>query len=406
MERLASLTAARHDTDKHFGQTVQKAVRISLIHKYHLSMSEQLLMSCDAKQITEGTSSEVRGKLHLFSSWIVWAPRKGEHTAVMTRNVVSFDEAGRELLITIASEKISETTSYDRSMTPQPLGGQDSTFVSYTKKAAGQVYEMFRSRFRGPPGDEGGNFSPMPPALSRHRGSVSAHGQGMMMMRGIVAPMLRLESGSSAHHFLAKDSIRLKFPNLALLRGFRIQATERKARLDKAAGIHWQMRREAKVHGRQTHGAAWIEFGYVLNGDDEQDGGEKEHTVLKEIFDLAVKYHYQEGETIIPAFTPGQALLHVVKGTAHVINKRGAILQEFGEGEILGVPSFLDQSNIGDIHDIRASTPVEILSISRVAIEDLCLKKPLAGARIFRNLCIHASVKLQVDLLSMRAWRS
>jgi hypothetical protein len=81
-------------------------------------------------------------------------------------------------------------------------------------------------------------------------------------------------SAYKASRHLARQSIRIKFPNLALLRQFKIQAMERKSALSKAAGIHWQMRREARVQ-MSSKGVPWGEFGYVLNGDAEQDQSEK-----------------------------------------------------------------------------------------------------------------------------------
>ena len=132
----------------------------------------------------------------------------------------------------------------------------------------------------------------------------------------------------------------------------------------------------------------------------------QEYAVLKDIFELAERYHYQVGETIVSAYSNNQALLHITKGTAHVVSPMGAILQEYTEGEIMGVETFLDQSSIGARNDIRAHTPVEILSISRQAVDHLAAHKPLAGARVYRNMCIHCAVKLQMDLLSMRAWQS
>jgi hypothetical protein len=53
LERLSSLAMSRHDTDKHYGQTVKKATRNALMAQYHLPPSEQLLMSCDAKNVVE-----------------------------------------------------------------------------------------------------------------------------------------------------------------------------------------------------------------------------------------------------------------------------------------------------------------------------------------------------------------
>jgi hypothetical protein len=53
LERLSSLALSRHDTDKHYGQTVKKATRNAMMAEYHLPPSEQLLMSCDAKNVVE-----------------------------------------------------------------------------------------------------------------------------------------------------------------------------------------------------------------------------------------------------------------------------------------------------------------------------------------------------------------
>ena len=114
---------------------------------------------------------------------------------------------------------------------------------------------------------------------------------------------------------------------------------------------------------------------------------------------------YHEGEVILHSKSSCDALLHIQKGNVKAVSKRGAILYEYTEGEILGVQTFLDTGNIGEPYDVRACTYCEVLSISSQSIEHLAANNPLAGARVYRNLTMHCAIRLQMDLLSMRAWQ-
>ena len=186
---------------------------------------------------------------------------------MMTRNILTFEEFGRELVFTIDSQQLPASEGEN-----SPVRGVDGPKTPETRESSGHLSAgSSKSNFFA----EDGNSSRLL-ALGKWVQTTV-----VKSIQDASAKSLNNESGNNnnnsaykARRHLARQSIRIKFPNLALLRQFKIQAMERKSALSKAAGIHWQMRREARVQ-MSSKGVSWGEFGYVLNGDAEQDQSEK-----------------------------------------------------------------------------------------------------------------------------------
>ena len=190
---------------------------------------------------------------------------------MMTRNIVTFEEFGRELVFTIDSQQLPESEG-DNS----PVRGANRPTTLGSRESSGHL-----SAGSSKTSAEDGNSSRLlalgkwvQTTVVKSIQDASAKSLSSQRANSYNESGNNNNSAYKARRHLARQSIRIKFPNLALLRQFKIQAMERKSALSKAAGIHWQMRREARVQ-MSSKGVPWGEFGYVLNGDAEQDQAEK-----------------------------------------------------------------------------------------------------------------------------------
>jgi hypothetical protein len=191
---------------------------------------------------------------------------------MMTRNILTFEESGREMVFTIDSQQLPAPEGGG-----SPIRGGKALSPENKDKGSSGVGSAASSSFYAEEGNSSRLSSIGKWVQSTVKSIQDTSAKSLSSQRESSYHEGGNKSANSAYkarRHLARESIRIKFPNLALLRQFKIQAMERKSALSKAAGIHWQMRREARVQ-MSSKGVPWGEFGYVLNGDLEQDQSDK-----------------------------------------------------------------------------------------------------------------------------------
>jgi len=198
---------------------------------------------------------------------------------------------------------------------------------------------------------------------------------------------------------LDSGTINLLFPDKPSMRDFKTAAQRCRDDLARATGVRRFFREQALARSKKGEKAAWRDFGYIMPGDEPE--GEE---VLAQLFERATELCCRKGDIIVAKGLTTKSLYHVQSGTVQLVSKRGEILHELGPGDLFGAESFMESGNMGSRHYAIATSHCQIMAITQEQVEAVCTSNPRAGARIFRNLAITLNLKLQVDLLAMKAW--
>lgn len=107
---------------------------------------------------------------------------------------------------------------------------------------------------------------------------------------------------------------------------------------------------------------------------------------------FTARRRYPAGATIVRAGERGPALFLVASGSVRVLLP-GAVPASRGEGEVIGLLSFLD----GAPHaaDVQAAGEVELLMLTPDALTQLAAWQPRIAVALLRDLGAHAAARLR-----------
>jgi len=394
LSRLSEKANIMKDSDMEVGQAASKAERAALKDRFHISTTEQMLLMSEVDVQNLETDKKSPGKAYIFSSWLIATTHKGEDDrCVKISNITAMSSptaADPSVVITWEETKIRGVRRLSAQLTPYDDSREtedwNAKFVrswitpgSYLERiciAMGVNLSHYR-RSAGP--DD--TLASLPVGASQDMDSVDLR-----------KPVLH--------------DVELIFPTVVAAREF-VRLLENRIRdTNKVAGMHNKVRKQMMKQDerRQQHGAKLTDYGYVY--PEDQEDGNTDEKILKRIFSKHTKLDFAEGQTVLGGGCENSSLFHIVKGKAGSFGTQGMSVCEYFEGDILGELSYLDTGNKGEEHSILALSPLKIIRLDRDDIERLAAKHPSAALRVYRNIAIKLAIKLQMDLLSMRAWQT
>jgi len=391
LERLAKQANAKHGRNIELDLVAKKEVYNQLQNRFKIQPSDELWDMAEVQRLSMSNATLASGQACIFSNWLIFISSENKHDRLVPLShiqdvrqegdvcVVQYTDIDSDYMLALAKQQMEN-----------PMRTNSSLFAQFRRQEQQQQQQQ-------------GTF------VSRVASSVATLMKGASSRQqptGILSQNMKekTKSKSASSNDLDADTglvcMRLRFMDAVDKRNFKNSLHRKRADISRVMGVQSKMRQTTNTS--EVLRAELKDFGYILPGDDDE---EEEEDILSRLFSGAEVIKYKENDTIVFFGDTAKKLYHIVTGYVNVMNAKGALMYKLGPGDIFGSSSFLELGNRGFENHVQSLTSVELRVISLEDVERLTVSSPLTGARIYRNICISLAIRLQLDLLSMRAWQ-
>ena len=155
----------------------------------------------------------------------------------------------------------------------------------------------------------------------------------------------------------------------------------------------------------------FFSYGGPPKAGSEGERREAQHAILGEIsgedwekfITHAARRRYPAGAVIVPAGSTERALCFIASGQVELrgeasgsgFRAKKAPVTLLGEGEVLGLLSFLDGAPSAVTATVSAAAPAELLMLSPEALQQLAAWQPRIAVALLRDLGEHVAARLR-----------